>query len=276
MLLLVPLVVTPLLLPALPARTVGRLRTRDLALPALAAALVLVAAFAVPAGPVAFGLTLPWLGIGAATTAMALAHGVPRLPGLLYPRHSSDLATDAALGYLGVGAVFLAFDRAGFQPLGFSPVIVLLTAIHFHVAGFGLVATGSLLARRGSRLAAFGAVGVIFGIPLTALGWTVGVPAINAVGSVVVGTAGLGVAVGLMRRAGFGPRGRRVAMVAGASLVVGLPLGIAWGVSAWLGLPFIDIDGMARVHGTLNLTGVVLATIALTVERPTTAGGPTR
>jgi hypothetical protein len=273
MMLLVPLIVVPMLVRALPGRVAGRMDSYALSLPALAAALFLVAAFAFPPGPIAFGLALPWLAVGGTTIALALAHGVPRLPWILHPRHWADLTADAALAFLGVGAVFVAFDRVGFQPLGLTAQIVLLTAVHFHVAGFGLVGLGSILAKRGGTAATLGAVGVTFGIPLTSLGWTVGLPAINALGSVVVGLSGLGVALALVRVAGLPARVRRLSIVAGAALLVGLPLGAAWGVASWLGIGFIDIDLMARIHGSLNLTGVVLATFALASDRSTSTDG---
>ncbi|MBP6508338.1 MAG: YndJ family transporter, partial [Opitutaceae bacterium] len=58
------------------------------------------------------------------------------------------------------------------RPLGFSPDIVLLTAVHFHFAGLVLpVVTGLVLARHPqSRAAHWSAWGVLLGVPLVAAG----------------------------------------------------------------------------------------------------------
>ena len=51
-----------------------------------------------------------------------------------------------AFGFLAVGAVWLLVDRAGLGRSG-STTIVLLTAVHFHVAGFVLTVAGALALR---------------------------------------------------------------------------------------------------------------------------------
>src|SRR5262249_7945588 len=99
----------------------------------LPAALLLSAAFLVDRGLVAAALALPWLGVS------GLLAGV----GLMKLRRSrlgslQDFSAVMACIYLSVGSAWAVLDRAGFRPLGFEPVIVLLTAIHFHYAGFVL------------------------------------------------------------------------------------------------------------------------------------------
>jgi hypothetical protein len=47
-----------------------------------------------------------------------------------------ELCLHAALVYWPVGCLWLVISRAGVNPLGFSDDIVLLTAVHFHYAGF--------------------------------------------------------------------------------------------------------------------------------------------
>jgi hypothetical protein len=82
----------------------------------------------------AAGLALPWL----ITTSLIGLDGFIGL-GRLRKSASPAVATLpvlAAMIYLPVGAVWLIMSRLGIQPLGFGDTIVLLTAVHFHFAGF--------------------------------------------------------------------------------------------------------------------------------------------
>lgn len=124
-----------------------------------------------------------------------------------------------------MGAVFALVDRLGVDT-GFSPVIVLLTATHFHFAGFGLLALACLLAASRPWLRA-PVVGLIVGIPLTALGFVLSSDPINAIGACIVGSSGIGVGIALVtarviERAGW------LSCAAGVALLVGMPMGIAW------------------------------------------------
>lgn len=254
--LLAPLVIVPRLLGALPSRPlIGRLA----GWPALLAAGVLAIAFALPAGPVAAALATPWLAIALGAAAGAVAHGLPRLPGLLHPRAAPELGVDVSLGLLGAGAVFLACDRLGFRPMDFDSVTILLTGTHFHFAGFGLLAVSSLLAR--SRpIVRVPVLGLVVGIPLTALGFVTRSEAVSALGAVVVGSAGIAIALAFLTT-DVATRRRWAIRAAGAALLIGMPLGIAWAVSILSGFAFLDLDTMVRTHGALNATAVLLATV---------------
>jgi hypothetical protein len=164
-----------------------------------------------------------------------------------------------ALGFWAVGALFIVIDRLGIDA-GFPPVIVLLTATHFHFAGFGLLATASLLAtaRPWLRVAV---LGLIVGIPLTALGFVLAANPINALGALLVGTSGIGVGIGLLSGRVIG-RADWVSRAAGLALLIGMPMGIAWSLSILTGVAFVDLDTMIRTHGALNATAVLLATTA--------------
>lgn len=256
--LLAPLVVVPRLLDLLPPRP---LVSRLAAWPAFLAALPLAIAFALPAGLLAAGLATPWLVISLAAAGAAVAHGLPRLPGLLHPQWAADLGVDASLGLLGAGAVFLSCDRLGFRPMDFDTITILLTGTHFHFAGFGLLALTSLLAV--SRpLLRIPLIGLVVGIPLTALGFVTASNEIAAAGAVVVGLSGIAVAIAMLANDLADTR-RWALRAAGVALLVGMPMGIAWSLAILFGLSFIDLDTMIRTHGALNATAVLIATLAI-------------
>src|SRR4029077_3860861 len=87
--------------------------------------------------------------------------------------HTEELCLDFALLYFPVGCVWLVLSRLGANPLGFSDDIVLLTAVHFHYAGFAALTILGMIGRLAEgtlyRLSAWGA---ITGIPLLAVGIT--------------------------------------------------------------------------------------------------------
>jgi hypothetical protein len=257
-LLIAPLVVIPKLMAVLPPRP-GLARVG--AWVAIAAAAPLLIAISMPAGLGAATFALPWLAIAGFAAIAGLVDAIRRLAGLrstpLQPA-LAEFVLDAALGFWVIGAVFLVVDRLG-VPTPYPPAIVLLTATHFHVAGMGLVALAGLLAR--SRPAVtIPAVGLVAGIPITALGFILPSAAIGAVGAVVVGASGIGVGLGFLAGAEESVA-RWARRVAGLALLVGMPLGIGWSVTILVGSPYLDLDTMIRTHGVLNATAVVLAAV---------------
>ena len=255
-LLLAPLVVVPRLVTLLPERAwIGALGGWPLFL----AALPLAVAFGLPAGPLPAVLALPWLACALVGAAAAIRHGLTNLPSILAPRRLPDLGIDVALGFWAVGALFALFDRLGVDT-GFSPLIVLLTATHFHFAGFGLLAVASLLAVE-RRWVSASVAGLMVGIPLTALGFVLASNPINAAGALVTGLAGIGVAIGLVT-ARVSVTADWLLRAAGVALLVGMPMGIAWSMAILTGQPFIDLETMVRTHGALNATAVVLVVLA--------------
>jgi hypothetical protein len=259
--LLAPLVVVPRLIRILPERPwVDRLGGWT----ALLVALPLTASFAPAPGPLAAALAVPWLALALVGAAAAVRHALANLPSILHPSRLPDLGIDVALGLWGAGAVFVLADRLAID-IGFAPVIVLLTAIHFHFAGFGLLALASAMAfsRPWLRVPVGG---LVVGIPLTALGFILVSDEISAIGAVVVGTSGIGVGIALLTsRVTDGIDW--LARVAGVALLVGMPLGIAWSLAILTGSPFLDLEAMVRTHGALNSLAVLLVVMAHRPER---------
>jgi YndJ-like protein len=225
------------------------------------AALLLVASFGRPPGTLAAVLALPWL----ATTALIALIGLLRAWNRGW-RPVEELCFDAGLIYLVVGGGWTVLSRFGYRPLGFEDVIVLLTGIHFHYAGFALPImtglAGRLLRTGPSRLAA---AGVIVGVPLVALGITARQLAwgsgIEVVSTWVMSIAGLLTSSLLLRLAlrGEEPTAARILWaVAAVSLAFGMVLSLLYGSRSLYSIAALDIPWMRAFHGTANALGTGL------------------
>jgi uncharacterized protein (UPF0548 family) len=225
----------------------------------MAAAACLTASFAVSApGPIAAALSLPWLGF----TFWIAAIGVLRL--LKRSRLSLDsCCLDAAMIFLAVGGVWTTASRYGAGLMGFKEPIVLLTGAHFHFAGFALpLLTGLAWRTVPSIPARIAAVGVVAGVPLTAVGITVGsrLPLVEALASWEL--AGACVFVALLQLLLAFRRGSatfRLAMfVSGVSLLGGMGLAAAYALGEYTEQNWLDIPTMVRWHASINALGFAL------------------
>jgi len=130
-----------------------------------------IVSFFVTAGTTALLLALPWFVLTLSVAGFGLWRFLPRgaCP-------AEELLLDAGALYLPVGGFWLVASRAGANPLGFDGVIVALTAVHFHYAGFVLPVilgmTGRVLVRRPTLSRAFrpAAYGVVFSPGIIGLG----------------------------------------------------------------------------------------------------------
>jgi hypothetical protein len=228
-------------------------------------AISLAMAFTLPAGPLSALLAIPWLGVASLAGGSAV---VEFIQDRAYLRPTPRRATEVARGFLVVGAVFALADRAGVRPLDFTATIILLTAVHFHFAGFALVLAGALAwrARPGPAMG-FALWTLIIGIPLTALGFF-GLPLVAWIGVILVASGAIGVALGMLVLGSAMSRGARaLATVAGVALLVSMPLAIVYTTGTLVGATWLDVPTMASVHGTLNALGFsVPAMLAWTIE----------
>jgi hypothetical protein len=231
------------------------------------AAGLLVVAFWLPAGPAAALIALPWLAV---TASVAVAAGRRWLRDAARLDPNVRHATDASVAFLAVGAVFAVADRLGVQPFGFSTAIILLTAVHFHFAGFVLPLAGALAySRHPARWLELAIGAVVIGIPVTALGF-LGLPVANWMGAILtaVGGIGIGLATLAVARTLVGRVATAMAAIAGASLLVSMPLAAIYATGTLTGLSWLDLDVMARVHGGLNALGFALpAMVGWTLDR---------
>jgi hypothetical protein len=282
LLLLAPLVLVPLGLDlAATTGTVGRpIRlwhvVTCLQLPA---AVLLGTAYFLPQGSVACCLAIPWL---ATTALMALC-------GLLWLRQRGlrpwDAAcVDAGLVYAAVGGAWALADRLGFRPLDFDPIIVLLTAIHFHYAGFLLpIATGLAMRHCPGRVAGLAGLGVVVSVPLVAVGITASQlragPVIECAAAWLMAAGGVLTAWLHLQLAlaSDWPRLVRVLwLTAGLSLLGSMALAATYGSRFYAPVAWLDIPWMRVLHGTANALGFGLAgVLGWYLARPSTPADTT-
>jgi hypothetical protein len=226
-----------------------------------ASAILLAGAMALAPGPLAGILSVPWLVVTLVGAALRIP-GIVRRP-FSIAQLADGLAADAAATFLAVGATWAVVSRLGLRPLGLDDRIVLLTAVHFHVAGCVLILAGELLRRRrpSRRISAALAL-LVAGIPMTAAGF-IGIAPAGFVGAWLVSIGGFVIGVLHVRAARRGEfSGHRVSAAgAGAALLVSMPLAAAWATAQSLGVAFLPISAMAAIHGGLNVLGFALPVV---------------
>lgn len=208
--------------------------------------------------PAAFLLSLPWLGI-----RLHRAHRVLERWLTTGPPDLTRLTLDLAQGFPAIGAAWLVAHRAGWTPWHFNPLIVLLTAAHFHHAGFTLPLIAGLQARaHPSRLTRGACLAILAGVPLVAAGITCthfGVLSqLEPLAVTVLVLGALAVAVtqllcGLRRTAGLWLRLGFLA--SGASLFAAMLLALGFGLRSLLPDLALPLPRMWQIHGSLNAFG---------------------
>lgn len=180
-----------------------------------------------------------------------------------------QLCFDFAFIFPAIGAAWLMAHRANWTPLGFDPLIVLLTAAHFHHAGFTLPLMAGLNAKtRPGWLTQSSCVAILAGVPLVAAGITCthfGVlPFVEPVGVLVLVLGALGVAVSQIHRGlGFGNSVliRLGFVISGASLFIAMLLALGFGLRHVFPNLTLTMPQMWTIHGTLNAFGFGLCGI---------------
>ena len=163
-----------------------------------------------------------------------------------------------------MGGTWTVIARAGLRPLGFPDLIVLLTAVHFHYAGFALLVLAGLVARAlGGPTARAACLGVMAGVPLVAVGITDAqlVPGIlpprllELIASLIMAASSIVVSVLQLRlaaRAGMVALTLALMAVSGLSLLVPMALAGLYALGSFEGTTRIDIVAMLRYHGAVN------------------------
>ncbi|MBK7973533.1 MAG: YndJ family transporter [Deltaproteobacteria bacterium] len=208
-------------------------------------------------------LATPWLAVTLSVALGAVREAWRRRPlGSAWP----ERAALAARLFVPIGAAWMFADRLGATPFGFDTTTVILTAAHFHYAGFALPIIASLAARaRPSRLADAACAGVIAGVPAVAIGISAthaGLTPWLETGAVVA-FGGAVLAVGAIHltlaRDGRQQRLSRVLFgVAAAALALGTSLALVYGLRTVAPGFAFDLDFMWTVHGSLQALGFTL------------------
>lgn len=229
----------------------------------LPAALMVIVSFFFQPGILAAGFATAWIlfgGLLAAGAFVRIVRGAVRKLDLLCPA--------AAFVYSLIGAAWLVASRLGLNPLGFEEPIVLLTAVHFHFAGFA----AALLARSPGRAAAdsrasgvmaglFRVVtaGVLIGPGLLAIGFVAG-PRVKLAAALVLSLSELGLAISfvfaLKTVARFSAQLHLT--IAAASIAFSMALAAVWAIGEYPLQQFVNLDQMERFHGTVNALGFTL------------------
>ena len=206
---------------------------------------------------------LPWLSACCWRAGVVVAEVVRVKPGALAPW--ADLAAHL---YLPVGGIWALFDQAHFQPLGFAAVIVLLTGVHFHYAGFALPwLTSRLLSLRSQgAVMRLCALGVIAGVPLVAIGITssqLDMPRwVETAAVTVLAGSAFGVSHGYLAWSGdLGGVARWCFLAGGLALALGMVLALLYGWRYHFPIAWVTIPAMYTLHGTLNSWGFCLPCI---------------
>ena len=228
---------------------------------------VIISAFR-PPGLIATGLSALWLII----TGLIGLEGFLRLFGLrkFDVPVVANISVIAGMVYLPVGAVWLIMSRLGIQFLGFGDTIVLLTAVHFHFAGFAaplLVGLTGYQLRNSTvvqTLLVFVTICVIAGTPLVAAGITVS-PIVALLGAIVISLGLFGLA--LLNFVWIIPNitswlPRLLLIISSIACLPAMALAGVYAYSIVFQKLIVDIPQMTMTHGLLNAFGFSLCGLA--------------
>ena len=262
--LLAPLVIAPLglRLIAFDGASAARLLAAAVRIQPLGTALATISFF-LPIGVVAGSLALGWLLVCAVAALGALTELVEHRS-----LHPIRLAPAAALGFMAFGAIWLVLARAGIAPFGLSPVVVELTAVHFHFTGFAATLMAALVLTRlrrkagtSQRIALAAALLMIVGSPVIAAGWGTPYRVLQVLGAFLVACGVIATAIVLFVRCTSLVESQAAQILLRlAALAPLLPMVLAVEYSAGhvFGFPTLDIHAMALIHGDLNALGFSL------------------
>lgn len=215
-------------------------------------------AFVFPENSVSPWISLPWLGLSIIWTVDSLTSWA-----LQKNWQAGSLLLALAPVTLVVGAAWASMYSFEYFPIGFPPIIVLLTAAHFHYLGFLLFTnTGKLLSIYEIRFSNLLTGILLTGITLTAIGITIsqlkGSHFFEVAGALLVVISGIWIGWGFIQ-AGIRHqrKWRRYSwLLGGSGLVLAMGLAFMYGLRYFFTIPFLSIPFMYQVHGSLNVIAV--------------------
>jgi hypothetical protein len=271
LLLFAPLVVLPLALPQiepLASNRTNALKTAIFLQPM--AATIAAASFLIPAGVLAGTFAIAWLPF----SFFLVWHAVTRLRRRTLKATLTGIeeaCADAAMLYLPIGAVWLLASRLGAGLLGFEEPVVLLTAVHFHFAGFAAPLIAAQVGRQLRRQSGAGireriwglyflvACLVILGPALVAAGISLS-PGVEFAAAALLGSAYIGLAVITLWLAWSAIHSRvaRACLIASSVFaILGMLAAGLYAFGNFSAAMTISIPQMLNIHGWLNALGFV-------------------
>ena len=222
-----------------------------------ASSLLLAISLCLTQGSLAGLLAIPWLLVTLLLAWLGLKHGLR-----CARRSPADFCFAISMIFLSIGGGWALLSRLGVRPLGFSDTIVLLTAIHFHYAGFALPLMAGLAYRSRTQHPALPWIVllIVLGVPLVAVGITAS-PVIEVVGSCMLASGAVLLAclqIGHAHQRLVEPA-RGLLLVSGMSLILGMVLAVVYAVGEYVGTRLLDIPVMIPLHGAANSIGFSLA-----------------
>jgi hypothetical protein len=232
-------------------------------------ALLAIAALWLPPGRAGGFLALGWMFVcvlmaGDGLIGLVRASLQKRTGASLAPTLFTLTALRVAQIDLAVGGAWFVASRFGMRPMGIQEPIGLLTAVHFHFAGF---ATATIAATTVAFAEKHGIHRWLKPVALT----VVGMPFVVAAGFVIspvlkmgagvlfaASVAGLAIALRGCGRLAGNPSARLFLQIAAAAVFAGMVLAGAYAVADFTGSDVLTIPQMARTHGILNAFGFCL------------------
>lgn len=213
-------------------------------------------------GPVAALLACGWL-LACLLTAAA---GVRNL--LSAPSSQATVvrfAVALAKIDLAVGGIWFVASRLGIRPMGIQEPIGLLTAVHFHFAGFAtaIIAAATLDFAQQHAPSAWltRLVPLVIGMPfLVAAGFVIS-PILKMVAAVLfsLSMAALAIFVRAWGRRAETATARLWLQLSAAAVFAGMVLAATYAIADFAGSDVLTIPQMARTHGILNAVGFCMA-----------------
>lgn len=164
-----------------------------------------------------------------------------------------------------VGGSWLVASRLGMHPLAIQEPIGLLTAVHFHFAGFAtaMIAAAMLRFSRWHAIERWlkWVVPFVIGMPyLVAIGFVTS-PGLKMAAAALfsVSVAALAVLLRFCGSRAAEPASRLLLQVAAAAVFAGMVLSTVYAITDFLGSDVLTIPQMARTHGILNAAGFCMA-----------------
>jgi hypothetical protein len=228
------------------------------------AALLTIASFFFEKGVLSAVLASAWLVLNVLIALL----GFLRLTSRRFHR-IEELSIAAGLLYLPVAGAWLVVYRLGIQPFGYGEMIILLTAVHFHFAGFAtpIIAgmSGRVLAGRNypHRVLTAVVLAIVAAMPLVAAGITFS-PWIGFVGALLLTTGVVLLAVltvGWVRPAINSVAWRILLLIGAIASCVAMVLASLYAYSLATHTLILTIPTMALTHGLLNSFGFVTCSL---------------